>query len=147
MVYDPQAPSIDDDYVAWGKHQATLLREGAFERMDLQHLVEEWEWCVGKERRELIHRLRLLIMDLLKCECQPHLRSNSWLTTILNQRVEIRMLLEDSPSLAPELMPLARREYPRAVHLAMDETHLPATTFPAELPYSREQLLDLGFKP
>jgi hypothetical protein len=86
-------------------------------------------------------------MHLLKCQFQHQRISGSWLGTLGEQRSEIELLLEESPSLGQSLMQVAAKAYPRAVRREAAETRLPPTTFPAANPYSRDQLLDLDFVP
>jgi hypothetical protein len=48
------APSFyDEDFVAWTQHQATMLREGKWDKMDLLNLAEEIESLGNSVRREL----------------------------------------------------------------------------------------------
>jgi hypothetical protein len=61
--------------------------------------------------------------------------------------MKIEDLLEDSPSLKTLVGPYIQDEYKRAVRQAVLETGLPRTTFPAELPYTEQQLFDFDFIP
>lgn len=144
-----QVPLADyeRDFVRWAEQQVSLLRARQFEQLDTTHLVEELEGMIAHHRRELGSRLKVLMFHLLKCEFQPGLKSSSWLNTLAHQREEIAELLHDSPSLAPVIPALAKRRYRQAVMAAARETHLPPRTFPPELPYTLEQLLDEDFVP
>jgi hypothetical protein len=59
----------------------------------------------------------------------------------------IRGLLKDNPSLNPSLSDLVAESWPDAVEAAAAETGLPESGFPADCPYSRDQLLDRKFLP
>ncbi|NHZ88584.1 DUF29 family protein [Massilia sp. CCM 8733] len=144
-----QVPLADceQDFVRWAERQVSLLRAKQFEQLDIDHLVEGLEGMIGRDRRELGSRLKVVMIHLLKCEFQPALKSTSWLNTLAHQRDEIGELLQDSPSLAQGIPALARRRYRQAVLAAAREAHLPPRTFPSELPYSEDQLLDQGFVP
>ncbi|MBF0467242.1 MAG: DUF29 domain-containing protein, partial [Nitrospirae bacterium] len=74
---------------------------GRFSEMDVENIAEEIESMGRSEKKELINRLSVLIMHLLKFQYQPQRQqySNSWIETITNQRTEIEFLLEDNPSL------------------------------------------------
>jgi hypothetical protein len=137
----------EHDLVLWYERQVQLLRERRFDQLDLENLIEELEGTVKNHRRELVSRLQVVLMHLLKCQFQHQHILGSWLGTLVEQRSEIESLLEDSPSLGPTLMQVAEKAYPGAVRRAAAETGLPPATFPAENPYSREQLQGLDFLP
>jgi hypothetical protein len=141
------AAAYEDDFALWMEHQTQLLREGAFQQLDLDNLMEELEGMVKSRRSELKSRLRVLIAHLLKCQVQPWRKGSSWITTINTQRDEIALLLELCPSFRRLLAEYAHRRYRSAMHTAASETKLPLSDFPSELPYSIEQLLDEDFIP
>jgi hypothetical protein len=141
------AAAYEDDFALWMEHQTQLLREGAFQQLDLENLLEELEGAVANRRVELKSRLRVLIMHLLKCEFQPSRKGSSWIATIDTQRSEIELLLEESPSFRRLLGEFANGRYPSASRAAARETRLPLSAFPPELPYSVDQLLDEDFIP
>jgi hypothetical protein len=141
------APAYEEDAVLWMEHQISLLRAGRCETLDLPRLIEELEGIVRRERRELSSRLKIIMLHLLKCEYQSSRKCRSWLSSLREQREEIALLLDDSPSLRAEVAAHARKRYRQAVRAARDETRLPLRTFPAELPYTAEQLLDDEFVP
>lgn len=141
------ATLYETDFYAWTKEQALLLRSEEIEKLDLSNILEEIEAMGQRERRELTSRLIVLIMHLLKWQFEPENRSKSWTNTIRHQRTEIELLLEDSPSLRRELSERATMAYPRALSAASEETGLSATLFPAENPYTAEQILNETFLP
>ena len=74
-----------------------------------------------KERQELRIRLAILLGHLLKWQFQAEKRSNSWLRTIKEQRIQIKLLLKDSPSLNPYLPEIFLTAYELGLALAMRE--------------------------
>ena len=98
-------------------------------------------------RHELRSRLSVLTMHLLKWRYQPGYRSPSWSGTISEQREQIADLLEESPSLNPALAQNLTKIYRRAVNKAMRDTGLPEATFPADCPFTPEQILAEDFLP
>jgi hypothetical protein len=78
----------------------------------------------------------VLIGHLLKWEYQPQRRSRSRLATIRSQRLDISELLEEKPSLKPYLEEALQKAYLKGVVLAVGETDLPDSTFPADCRYS-----------
>jgi hypothetical protein len=137
----------DTDFLVWLQNQAELLRAKQFERLDLEHLIEELESMRSKERHEFKNRIVQLMMHLLKWKIQPDHISGSWLRSTREQRYSIADLMEEMPSLKPLLDSYATRNYARAVALAADETHLPKSAFPTAMPFTTEQLLDPDYLP
>ena len=139
------------DFYAWAQEQANLMRAEDLEKLDLPNLIEEIEAMALRDRRELISRLSVLLMHLLKWQYQPnpHGRSQprSWFNTIITQRHEIDLVLADSPSLRRELPTLIENAYPRARSRAHLETRLPLNTFPVSCPYTAKQIFDDNFFP
>jgi hypothetical protein len=137
------------DFYAWTQQQAQLLKSGQFFELDVEHLVEELESMSATERRELISRLEILLMHLLKWQFQPAFQGRSWLLTIEEQRLKLEDHLDDNPSLKnPQfLQESIERAYRRALVAAEKETGLASKTFPKSCPYSFEQIMDMEFYP
>lgn len=135
------------DFHAWTQEQAKFLRNGAWDCLDIGNLVEEIESLGKQERQELRNRLGVLLGHLLKWEFQPYYRSKSWFSTLREQRRRIRDLLDQSPSLKPYLPEVLEKAYQDGVDLAVRETSFKYKDFPAQCPYSLEQVLDLDFFP
>jgi len=133
----------DSDFHAWALRNARLLRAGRLDELDVEHIAEELESMGASERRELLSRMQVLMVYLLKQQYQPSRRGKSWRLTINHQRTAIERLLEQSPSLA-RLFDAANlaKVYRKAVRDAVIETDLDAHLFPAECPYSLDELLD-----
>lgn len=137
----------DDDLVRWIEQQVRLLRAGDFDKLDTEHLIQEFEDMVSREKRELRSRLHQVIKHLLKCEYQPWRKSTSWTATLDEQRAAIERKLQRIPSYRNVIGQLASQEYPRVIRSTARETRLPPDAFPAELPYTPDQLLDDDFVP
>ena len=69
------------DFYAWANEQAALLRAGKLDSADIENIAEEIESMGRSEKRELINRLAVLLLHLLKWRFQPGLRGNSWRAT------------------------------------------------------------------
>jgi hypothetical protein len=137
------------DFYAWTQATAALIRQGKWHEVDPESLAEELESLGKRDRRELESQLEVLIMHLLKWRYQPERREHghSWYDTILEQRGQIQRLLEDSPSLRPQVAMLLGQHYSRACRRAMGETQLSETVFPQECPWTAGQVLDDDFWP
>ncbi|MEZ4528248.1 MAG: DUF29 domain-containing protein [Desulfobacterales bacterium] len=137
----------EQDFYAWTKQQADILKSGILANLDVDSLIEELESMGAGEKRELIHRLTLLLGHLLKWVYQPERRSNSWRATIEEQRLEVFDLLQDNPSLKHQLNQNFEKAYAKAVLFAVKETNLPKSAFPGESPFTLEQILDRTYFP
>ncbi len=132
----------DTDYVAWLEEQVAHVRAGRLQALDLENVAEELEGLAKYQRQELRSRLEVLILHLLKWDHQPEQRSNRWRASVAEQRRRIQDLLQESPSLKPEIEPTCHAVYPGAVEGAAIETLLNADVFPSDLPYSVEQIFE-----
>lgn len=137
----------DTDFLAWLERQAELLRARQFGQLDLEHLIEEIDVMAGQQRRELAHRLEILLIHLLKLKYQPARASNGWRGTVSEQRRRIKRLLKDMPSLANVIDGYLLDVYPDAVDGAAAETGLSKAIFPTINPFSRQQLFDPDYLP
>lgn len=137
----------DSDFFAWTQRQADLLRQGRWAEADIEHLVEELENMGAGERRELSNRLVVLLTHLLKWQQQPSRRGNSWRLTIKTQRLDALDVLDENPSLRPQLPGILAKCYRRAVLKAASETGLDEAAFPALCPFTVEAILDEDFWP
>ena len=113
---------------------------------DVEHIAEEIEDMVKRDKRELYSRLTVVIVHLLEWKYQPEKKSEGWRSTIATQRTEIQLLLDDSPSLRRSARAIGD-VYPRALQSAIAQTGLSVRTFPRECPFSPDQILDLSFLP
>lgn len=145
--HPPDETPHEVDFVQWADRQTYLLRHGRLDELDREHLIKELEEMAGSQRRELRSRLIVLLIHPLKCQYQPQRKSSRWMATLSEQRSQIALQLEDSPSLAAHLMAHAEKAYPSAVTRASLETGLDESSFPPANPYTSKELLDLKFIP
>ncbi|HPE70713.1 MAG TPA: DUF29 domain-containing protein [Candidatus Competibacter sp.] len=129
------------DLFAWAMRNAAFLREGRLGEIDRMNIAEELESMGRSERRALGSRLAILMMHLLKWRYQPERRGRSWRATIREQQRQVAWLLDDNPSLRPELQGLIANTYIDAVLMAVAETNLDEGIFPVSCPFVWEQLM------
>jgi hypothetical protein len=137
----------DQDFHVWILNNVELLRSGKLTEVDAEHIAEELESMGKRDLRQLRSRLQVLVMHLLKSHYQPQNQTKSWLTAIDHQRDQIESLLLDSPSLREQPPQALDWIYPKAIRDASRETNLPPSTFPLQLPYSLDEILDPNFLP
>jgi hypothetical protein len=137
----------DSDFYAWSLEQAALLRAGRVREADLGAIAEEIESMGKTEKRELVSRLTVLLLHILKWRYQPTHRCKSWRLSIANARNEIIDHLEDNPSLKAVLDTAIEQAYRSARLKAAIETEFDEDVFPAQCPWSFAQAMDDGFWP
>jgi hypothetical protein len=135
------------DFYAWANEQARLLRRGEVSEADIANIAEEIESMGRSEKRELVSRLTVLCLHLLKWQFQPALRSASWQATIRIQRRALARHLADNPSLRRILPDAMADAYADARLEAELETGLVEAAFPEICPFGFEQASDPHFYP
>ena len=102
---------------------------------------------MGKtEKRELINRLTVLLGRLVKWRFQSAKRGRSWRLSIKGQRLDIRDLLDENPSLKPVIDSIGHA-WRRALIDAEKETRLKSSHFPIDCPWNAESVLNDDFWP
>ena len=146
----PAANLYDKDFFAWTQEQVNLIKENAFNKLDLVHLSEELQSMGASEKRELSNRLEVLLTHLLKWKYQPaYINKKSWTRTIKEQRKKIARHLQDNPSLTNQITFNERflDAYETAILCAAEETGLDDNAFPTICEWAYEQVLDDTFFP
>jgi hypothetical protein len=142
--------TYETDFYRWTQETAEKLRQGRLNEVNMEELIEELEDMGKSQRRALKSRLSVLLGHLLKWQYQPDGRSYSWQGTINVQRDDIQDLLNDNPSLRPQVPDLIVRGYRTAVAKAVEDTNMRPSAFPAtfeQTGWSWEQILDMDWLP
>ena len=143
----PAMPERTEDRVAWAEAQARVLRRGPVAAIDREALADLVEADALKLRGEVVGRLRVIIVRLLKWRMKPERTSESTIGVVTAERARILAKIAESPSLHDHLVASLARTYAEASGQAARETALALDMFPAECPYPLERLLDPGFLP
>lgn len=117
----------DSDYYLWLDTTVQQLKNGSFEAIDLVNLIEEIESLGRKERAELRNRLKVLFEHLLKLnywEREREWNQRGWNLTIEEQKLQIKRLIADSPSLKSHLENLSQEAYEDALKITKLKTEL-----------------------
>jgi hypothetical protein len=143
MIATEQLPLnilFGQDETAWLEIMSRLAAEGRYAELDHSNLSEYLADMAKRDRLEVSSRLVLLLQHLLKWEFQPDHRSGSWQRSILEQRRELRKLLE-SGTLYNHAISVLAEAYDDACKEAAAETGLSRGTFPVECVWDLESLL------
>lgn len=137
----------NQDFYRWTQEQSAILKSGRFSDLDIEHLSEEIESMGKSEKRELVHRLTVLLVHLLKWQHQPDHRGASGRLTVIEQRAQTIDVLDDNPSLRAALPDILVKAYRYAVLQTAKETGVGQECFPSACPYSIEQTLQENYLP
>ncbi|WP_013321458.1 DUF29 domain-containing protein [Gloeothece verrucosa] len=137
----------EEDYVLWLEQTAEQIRHKDIDNLDWQHLLEEIE-DLGKSQKNAVESyLRQLLKHLLLYQYWTQERDYSgdgWAEEIDNFRNELEILL-DSKTLYNYAASILEAIYQKARRSAFNKTKL--DIFPAECPYTLEQVLDIDYLP
>jgi len=136
----PLSVLFERDETAWLEVMSNLAAEGQFAELDLPNLGEYLADLAKRDRREVSSRLVVLLTHILKWEHQPDHRSGSWQGTIVEQRRELRKLLE-SGTLYNHAVEVFNEAYADSRKQAAAETMLPRESFAVECRWDLETLL------
>ncbi|MDB9386094.1 DUF29 domain-containing protein [Microcystis ichthyoblabe FBCC-A1114] len=140
----------DSDYQLWLENTINQLRQGDFQGVDWQNLLEELADLGKSERRALESLLTRLLEHLLKLtywQSQRDYNQAGWKKEIRNFRIQIKKILKESPSLKLYLREILQECYLDARNLLIDETELDASIFPLEVLANLEEILDQNWLP
>ncbi|MGH6918205.1 MAG: DUF29 domain-containing protein [Geminicoccaceae bacterium] len=134
----------EQDFYAWSKAQADLLRAKRYSDLDLEHLIEEVDDLGEALYRSARSRTRTIIEHLLKLEHSPARDPRAgWVETVMTQRSD----LEDELTAAlrpkvehglPRTYAQARRNVTAALHEHGEQAA--ADALPATCPYTLDQI-------
>lgn len=135
--------SYESDIVQWSKTQAELLRSKNFAALDVENIANEIEAVGRTEQRELTGRMAVLLAYLLISQL-PIRRTYASEAAIETQRRIIRRRLKRAPSLQECLQDESwwSDAYDDALAIAVKKTDIPLDGFPADLPWSAEDILN-----
>ena len=136
--------SIDEDFQAWCVEQATLLREGRFDAIDLPNIIEELESLDRAEKSKLRDELERGIHTLLLWRTFEGRRATGWYVTITDARAMIKAVLESSPQLHRQLPHLFAAAYGDARRWVAWNTGLDIRLLSKEPPFDYEYLMTMN---
>jgi hypothetical protein len=132
-----QLKLYDRDFVAWCEDTVAKLSARDLEGLDFDSLIEEIEGLAGRDRRELVSRLDVLLAHLLKrlYVANPY-DYRGWENTIAEQRRELDLLLKQSPSLKRYFVEVFDDAWQYALKRVRED--YPEVELPEQWQFSRE---------
>jgi hypothetical protein len=136
----------DTDFAEWTAHTAELLRQGKFDEVDLEHVLEEIEDLGKSAFRAAESQVRCMLVHLIKQKIRPERDGAGWQGSIANAQEELLAVIRDSPSLRRRLSGEIARLYTGAVRIALLETGSAGVRgdlgIPDRCPFTLSQLMD-----
>ena len=147
MTRTPIAVSLyEQDYLLWIEDIVHKLRSRDIEGLDIDNLIEEIEDLGRSDKRELENRLAELLEHILKRN-YVHIPDcyRGWVESIIKQRIGIRKLLKNSPSLKPYFSQVFDEAYADALKIVRNG--YPQCESPDTWPFSCdiEAMLNVDF--
>ena len=137
----------EQDFDLWIEETINLLKNRQLEQIDYEHLIEEIEDMGGNRKDALESNLEQVLIHLLKWKYQPSKRTNSWQYSIAEHSTRLNKAFMKSPSLKRYFDEVLVSCYKTARMLASKQTGLSVTTFPINLPFTKENILDPDYLP
>lgn len=145
QITQPAKDDYEQDFYAWSRRQAELLRAGRFSDLDLGHLIVEVEDLGETVYRSVRSRVRTIVEHLLKLEHSPAAEpKRGWRETIRTQRADLDEDL--TPALRPRIEAGLSRFYAKArrdAAAALRDYGEPAAAdaLPRTCPYTLDQII------
>ena len=144
----------ETDYYAWAHEQATLLTEGRWNELDLDHLIEELEQMADSAPGELYNRLIILLAHLLKLQVAAAVlpgvyerAQRGWTLSCAEQRRRLDRLRRRNPSLEPTLPDEMAEAYQVARLQCLAALGVDDSQVPDVCPWEQAQVLMDGWYP
>jgi ABC-type phosphate transport system auxiliary subunit len=149
LARPPAGDLYQDDFVRWAERQAALLREGRYDELDLDNLIEEVEDLGRRELDMVESHVETIVEHLLKLQLSSAVRPRrGWLVTVDKQRAKLarKMTTTLRNHLQAEL-PALYAGLRRPVARQSEKDGVSPDALPPTCPYTLDQILDPDWYP
>jgi hypothetical protein len=132
--------SYDSDIIAWANEQASFLRTGRFDLLDIEHIADEIEDVARAEEREFLKIISYLMGRLLLWQRRDGLRCEHWTRIIRDARKKVFLQVKNTPTFQSymndsDFMSDAWSEMLIEMYLVIGQTDIPETC-----PWSKDEI-------
>jgi len=132
----------ENDFFGWAMLNAQLLREHRLAEIDAENIAEELEGLTRTEKRHLVNKMSNLIISLIRWDVQPGLQCGRVMHLIEIQRLDVKEVLQDCPSLMEQMNKILEDAYKKAHRGFIDITGFDERSLSETCPYTLNQILD-----
>lgn len=136
-----QSTLYTNDFQAWIGDQIHMLKVKDFDHLDIKNLIEEMKDLGNSNPGAIESHMVIILMHMLKQKYQPDYNSKSWQDSIVNGRVQIDGLIEQSPSLNSHPEKILDKCYKKARRYASKETKIELSKFEEVCPWKIQEIL------
>lgn len=138
------------DYQLWLEKTIAQLQAHDFSHIDFENLIEEIKSLGKRDKRAIYSYMMRLCEHLLKVKYWEQERENclrGWKLEIRNFRLQIQLIIKDSPSLKSYLQENFALQYENGRKLFLEATELESAMIPENPCFSLEQALEEDWLP
>ena len=140
----------ETDYNLWVLETVSKLKNQDLDSLDWKNLIEEVEDLSRRDKHKLQSLLNHIFEHLLLIiywQTERIRNQEHWEREVLNFRLQVFQVLEDSPSLRNYARDYLVEGYKKGTKLAAKHSQLPLSTFPEKPIATLEQILDEDWLP
>lgn len=109
----------DTNFYLWTQRMAEIIRQGRWDELDRNNVVDEIESLGFRNKRTTEQHLSWLVTQLTLWWARPERRCGKWTSRILERRFKLADIFDDSPSLRNGLSDVIAELSPMAVEKAV----------------------------
>lgn len=151
-----QESLYEQDFQLWIEQTIHQLKNGDFNGLEINYLIEELADLGKSEKNALESNLKILLAHLLKLKVQfdaPDSMKDSWYQSVDEHRQRVKDALTKTPSLKSYFPTALTEAYPDGRKLAIKEgkrakygVRIPLESeYPQDCPFTRQEILDEEF--
>lgn len=129
------------DFNAWLFDQIHMIKVKDFKNLDIENLIEEMETLGNSNPRAIESHMIIILMHMLKHKHQSGYSSKSWNDSIINAKVQIKVIIDNNPSLKNHPQSVIYKCYKKARRYASEETGIELKKFEEECPWTIKEIL------
>ena len=131
----------ETDFHKWIEEQSAFLKNREFQKLNIEHLLEEIKNMGITEKRIVQSHLLNLLIHLIKQNVQPERAGKSWGDSITAARAQIKLYTDESKILKKHLEEVYLKTYQKAREAASKEMKMESRAISSSCPWSIKEAL------